>query len=81
MTTELERIVMTTSPAMAEMTDAFRKATDHLRDFRAEFAVNVIADEYRAAHPGRRLPGGMSNRRLVKKRIDRLCRWWIEQES
>ena len=81
MTTELERIVMTLEPAMNAMPAELRKVVEAARDFRAECALTIIAHEFQEAHPDRRLPGGLSNRRLVKKRIDRLCDWWLTAES
>ena len=81
MTTELERIVMTLEPATNAMSAEMRKAVEAARDFRAECALTIIAHEFQVAHPGKRLPGGLSKRRLLKKRIDRLCDWWLTVES
>lgn len=46
---------------------------------RAETATTFYGRFWRQAHPGRRLPGSMRNRRLAKKRAQYLERWAREE--
>lgn len=47
-----------------------------LADATDQYIKDTVGLEWLKAHPGRRLPGGNTNKRLRKKRVDYLMRWW-----
>ena len=77
-------------PTLNEFMEAFRRTGVSVRQagsslikigglLRAHCATERHGPAWLRAHPGRRLPGGMSNRRMAKKRAQYLERWAREE--
>ena len=71
-----------------ERTRIFKKMVRKINQLNLRFNLNVKITHYSItgdfdrwviAHPGRKLPGGYSSRRVMKKRVDTIERWLESQ--
>lgn len=75
--------ILRSEEAILEFGRCVRKAAFHVVQFGhlSEYGTIIrLGDAFVRANPGRRLPGGASNKRLIKKRASRLKQWAEERE-